>query len=74
MFDSFSEYACVTDCKIHLSRSLLTRKRMGNSSITHLKGKYHGVLTSFVKNGEIRPLLCYKIILEQREERNQLNS
>ena len=31
-----------------------------------------GFLTSFVKNGEIRPSLCYKIILEQREERNQL--
>ena len=31
-------------------------------------------LTSFVKNGEIRPSLCYKIILEQREERSQLNS
>ena len=30
--------------------------------------------TSFGKNGEIRPSLCYKIILEQREERNQLNS
>ena len=33
-----------------------------------------GFLTSFVKNGEIRPSLCYKIILEQQEERNQLNS
>ena len=33
-----------------------------------------GFLTSFVKNGEIRPSLYYKIILEQREERNQLNS
>ena len=31
-------------------------------------------LTRFVKNGEIRPLLGDKIILEQREERNQLNS
>ena len=40
-----------------------------------LKGKYHGVFfTSFVKNVELRPSLCYKIILEQREERNQLNS
>ena len=25
-------------------------------------------------NGETRPLLSYKIILDQREERNQLNS
>ena len=33
-----------------------------------------GFLTSFVKNGEIRPSLCYKIMLEQEEERNQLNS
>ena len=33
-----------------------------------------GFLTPFVKNGEIRPSLCGKIILEQREERNQLNS
>ena len=33
-----------------------------------------GFLTSFVKNGEIRPSLSYKIILEQREERIQLNS
>ena len=33
-----------------------------------------GFLTSFVKNGEISPLLSYKIILEEREERNQLNS
>ena len=33
-----------------------------------------GFLTSFVKNSGIRPLLSYKIILEQREERNQLNS
>ena len=31
-------------------------------------------LTSFVKNGEIRPSPSHKIILEQREERNQLNS
>ena len=30
-----------------------------------------GFLTSLVKNYEIRPSLCYKIILEQREERNQ---
>ena len=35
-----------------------------------LKGSVMGFLTSFVKNGEI----SYKIILEQREERNQLNS
>ena len=33
-----------------------------------------GLLTSFVKHGETRPSLSYKIILEQREERNQLNS
>ena len=33
-----------------------------------------GFFTSFVENGEIRPSVCYKIILEQREERNQLNS
>ena len=32
-----------------------------------------GLLTSFVKNGEIRPSVSYKIILEQKE-RNQLNS
>ena len=33
-----------------------------------------GPLTSFFKNGETRPSLSYKIILEQREKRNQLNS
>ena len=33
-----------------------------------------GFLTSFVKNGEVRPLLSYKVILEQKEERNQLHS
>ena len=31
-------------------------------------------LTSFVKNGEIRLSVNCKIILEQKEERNQLNS
>ena len=31
-------------------------------------------LTRFVKNGEIRHLNSYKIVLEQREKRNQLNS
>ena len=35
-----------------------------------LKGKYHGVY----EKCEIRPSLCNKIILEQREERNQLSS
>ena len=29
---------------------------------------------SYAKNGKIRPSLTYKIILEQRKERNQLNS
>ena len=33
-----------------------------------------GFLTSLFKNDEIRPSLSYKIILEQREERNRLNS
>ena len=33
-----------------------------------------GPLTSFSLNGETRPSFSYKIILEQREERNQLNS
>ena len=33
-----------------------------------------GFLTSFVKNGGVRPSLSYKTILEQPEERNQLNS
>ena len=33
-----------------------------------------GVFISFVKNGQIRPSLSYKTILEQREERNLLNS
>ena len=33
-----------------------------------------GFLTSFVKNGEVRPSLSYKIILEQQEETIQLNS
>ena len=32
-----------------------------------------GFLTCFVKNDEIRPSLSYKIVLEQREERNQLS-
>ena len=31
-------------------------------------------LTSFVTNGEIRPSVSYKIILEQKEEKNQFNS
>ena len=31
-------------------------------------------LTSFVKIGEIRPSVSYKIILEQKEEENQFNS
>ena len=41
-----------------------------------LKGEVSGVLASFVKNGEIhvRPSVGYKIILEQKEERNRLNS
>ena len=33
-----------------------------------------GFLTCLVKNGEIRPSHSYKTILEQREERDQLNS
>ena len=33
-----------------------------------------GFFTSFVKNGEIRPSVGYKIILEQKEELNQFNS
>ena len=33
-----------------------------------------GFLTSFAKYGEIRPSVSFKIILEQKEERNQLNS
>ena len=33
-----------------------------------------GFLTSFVKNGEITPSVSCKIILEQKGERNQLNS
>ena len=31
-------------------------------------------LSSFVKNAEIRPSLSYEIILEQQEERDQLDS
>ena len=31
-------------------------------------------LPLLLKNGKMRPSLRYKIILEQREERNQLNS
>ena len=37
-------------------------------------GSVMGFLTSLVKNGEIRPSHSYKIILEQRQERDQLNS
>ena len=33
-----------------------------------------GFLTCLVKNSEIRPSHSYKTILEQREERDQLNS
>ena len=33
-----------------------------------------GLLTSFIKNGEIRPSLSYKIIPKQQEERNPPNS
>ena len=32
-----------------------------------------GCFTSFDKNSEIRPSLSYKIILEERDERNQFN-
>ena len=39
-----------------------------------ITGSVMGFFTRFVKNGEIRPSLSDKIILEQREERNQLNS
>ena len=35
---------------------------------------FMGFLTCLVKNGEIRPSHSYKIILEQREDRDQLNS
>ena len=38
------------------------------------KGKVSWGFLPLVKNVELRPSLCYKIILEQREERNQLNS
>ena len=33
-----------------------------------------GFFTSFIKNGEIRHSVSCKINLEQKEERNQLNS
>ena len=33
-----------------------------------------GFLISFVKNDEIRPSITCQLILERREERNQLNS
>ena len=33
-----------------------------------------GFYTSFVKNGEMRPSLCYKIMLEQNNERRESNS
>ena len=33
-----------------------------------------GFLIYFVKNDEIRPTITCQIILERREERNQLNS
>ena len=39
-----------------------------------VRGSVVGFFTSFVKNGEIRPSFNHKIILEQREEGNQLNS
>ena len=40
-----------------------------------LKGKCREVfLPLLLKNGEIKTLLGYEIIPEQREERNQLNS
>ena len=32
-----------------------------------------GFLNTFVKSGEIRPSRGYKIILEEREQRDQLN-
>ena len=38
------------------------------------RGNVLGFLVSFVKNAELRLSLSYKIILEQREERDQLNS
>ena len=41
---------------------------------SRLKGKSRGVLTCLVRIGEIRPSHSYKTILEQREERDQLNS
>ena len=40
-----------------------------------LKGEISSAFfTSVVTSGEIRPSFSYKIILEQRKERNQLNS
>ena len=38
------------------------------------RGSLKGFLNCLVKNGEIRPSNSYKTILEQREERDQLNS
>ena len=31
-----------------------------------------GFLTSFIKNGEIRPLVSYKIILEEKERNDSI--
>ena len=43
-------------------------------AVNFLRGSIMGFLTPFVKNDEIRPSLSYKFILEQREQRSQLNS
>ena len=73
-------YQLEIGCVIGISVGLLVvvlisaADETNEKKIHQLKGKCHGVFELFFKKGEIRPLLSYKIILEQQEERNQLNS
>ena len=61
-------------CVSHSTRKLYLYERGSNLSL--IKGGVSWVFYHFklVKNGEIRPSHGYKIILQQREVRSQLNS
>ena len=57
------------------SPSMLFHTKINVPKITFLKvSRELRFLSCFVKNAEVRPSLSYKIILEQRQERDQLNS
>ena len=55
-------------------KSKLKPQKFGTKIRLPNKGKVSwGFLPSFVENGDTRPSLCHKVILEKREERNQLS-